>query len=463
MLHDKIVFVIGTKTYTVSKSDPRWDTVCALASARNYEEVAKMLSTSRATYIINSVNSILKEDNVDNFKFEECAPGTDKAVSWNGRHIRVSYKGVVLPEILQKRMFQCLEKEGKEVVKAWPKLIENILANPDEHCRNAVYEFLENRELPLVLEDGTFIAYKGVRNDFWSEHGNSSTRVISGQVDSEGRILNSIGSVIEVVREDVDTNCNNHCSCGLHVGAKAYATSFAPLTLLVKVNPKDVVTVPTDTAEKCRVSRYEVVGVWEGDEIPGTAVSVTGNGVQRCATTSSSLARFRSEALAVINDLRYDISDELASNVVQLKPVEFSDLLGNMPAGWDAEALSDCGLVVPGYNDWDADELPREVGATLEHPEKEQWWVEALDAYHDDVPVDFNMILLAAKLRDKLVANASTMDNILSVVLNEVPGNYFNEDRDSLCAQLTGVLLGAGFTVTESFAGCSASELIVKA
>lgn len=122
MLHDKIVFVIGTKTYTVSKSDPRWDTVCALASARNYEEVAKMLSTSRATYIINSVNSILKEDNVDNFKFEECAPGTDKAVSWNGRHIRVSYKGVVLPEILQKRMFQCLEKEGKEVVRLGPSL-----------------------------------------------------------------------------------------------------------------------------------------------------------------------------------------------------------------------------------------------------------------------------------------------------------------------------------------------------
>lgn len=462
MLHDKIVFVIGTKTYTVSKSDPRWDTVCALASARNYAEVANMLSTSRATYILNSVNSILKEDNVDNFKFEECVAGTPNSVSWNGRTIRVSYKGVVLPEILQKRMFQCLEKEGKEVVKAWPKLIENILANPDEHCRNAVYEFLENRELPLVLEDGTFIAYKGVRNDFWSEHGNSSTRVISGQVDSEGRILNSIGSVIEVVREDVDTNCNNHCSCGLHVGAKAYATSFAPLTLLVKVNPKDVVTVPTDTAEKCRVSKYEVIGVWEGDEIPGTAVSVTSGGVQRCCNNTSNLAKFRNEALSVINDIRADIVREVTSTVVQLKPVNDSDLTWNTPANWDAEALADCGLVVTGY-DGDDEDLPKDLSATAEHPDKDQWWVEAIGAYHDGVPADFSFAILAGKLPGKFVAGAATMATILDLVLDECSGYYGSEDNDSLCAQLTGVLLGAGLTVTESFAGCSASELLVKA
>ena len=57
----------------------------------------------------------------------------------------------------------------------------------------------------------------------------------------------------------------NHCSHGLHVGSLDYASDFSRGKLVVvKVNPKDVVSVPSDCAcQKCRVSAYKVVSVFE--------------------------------------------------------------------------------------------------------------------------------------------------------------------------------------------------------
>jgi len=51
------------------------------------------------------------------------------------------------------------------------------------------------------------------------------------------------------------------CHTGLHVGTYAYASNFGQGALLeVQVNPRDVVSVPTDcSAAKMRTCRYVVV------------------------------------------------------------------------------------------------------------------------------------------------------------------------------------------------------------
>jgi hypothetical protein len=61
-------------------------------------------------------------------------------------------------------------------------------------------------------------------------------------------------------RGKVDDDFRRGCSFGFHVGTREYATSWGPRTMLVKVDPADVVSVPSDCeCQKLRTSRYTVV------------------------------------------------------------------------------------------------------------------------------------------------------------------------------------------------------------
>lgn len=173
----------------------------------------------------------------------------------------VFYKGEILPKALAKKVSDMMNIGLP--VKIFEAFWENLKQNPSSSSVSQLYDFLAYKELPLT-EDGCFLAYKGVNPDFYSIHGNTSTKVVQGQSDERGRLLNSVGSVLEVTRHDVDDDRNNHCSFGLHVGSLDYATGFAHKVVVVKVNPKDVVSVPTDyNCQKCRVSKYEVVSEYE--------------------------------------------------------------------------------------------------------------------------------------------------------------------------------------------------------
>lgn len=177
----------------------------------------------------------------------------------------VFYKGEKLPNALATKV-KSIVREGLPLTH-FEKFWENLSLNPSSTSINELVDFLEYKELPIT-EDGHFIAYKGVKADFYSIHGNSNTKVIKGTVNGSGQILNSVGEEIEVTRRDVDDDRNNHCSFGLHVGALAYASSFGSggKLLIVKVNPKDVVSVPKDySCQKCRVSAYKVVAEYTAE------------------------------------------------------------------------------------------------------------------------------------------------------------------------------------------------------
>lgn len=189
----------------------------------------------------------------------------------------VSYDGEALPDVLADKVRQ-IAAEGLPV-SMFAKFWENLNNNPSANSVRELYDFLAYKELPIT-EDGCFIAYKGVQNSLWSCSGNTKTKVVQGKVDKDGRILNTVGATIEVKRWDVDDRRENHCSFGLHVGSLDYASGFGATTLVVKVNPADVVSIPEDCrCQKARVCKYEVLDSF-ANEITNAVTDEDGNPIE---------------------------------------------------------------------------------------------------------------------------------------------------------------------------------------
>jgi hypothetical protein len=132
------------------------------------------------------------------------------------------------------------------------KFILKLNLNPSKRAVDELYTFLEHKELPIT-DNGNFIAYKAVRDDYTDKH--------------TGKFLNTIGSVLEMPRNKVDDNKEVGCSYGFHAGTKDYATDFAGGTghiMEVEINPADVVSIPTDcNFQKLRTCKYKVVAEHE--------------------------------------------------------------------------------------------------------------------------------------------------------------------------------------------------------
>ena len=141
--------------------------------------------------------------------------------------------------------------------------LENLMQNPSENSRKQLYEFLE-RYTFAITEDGHFLAHKGVRPDRTSVH--AGPGVVNGDVFKYAHLPNPDGAIVELGRDVVVENPELGCAVGLHVGTYDYARSFAKTVLLIKVNPRDVVSVPHDyTYQKVRVTRYQVLREIEND------------------------------------------------------------------------------------------------------------------------------------------------------------------------------------------------------
>ena len=139
------------------------------------------------------------------------------------------------------------------------EFVRNLRKNPSRSAVIELYDFLSYAELPIT-EDGCFLAYKGLDDNYWSITG-GNTKLLKGTVDSNGKIFNGIGEEIECERVEVDDDRRQACSNGLHVGSFNYAKGFGTgKKVLCKVNPKDVVSVPLDcSCQKLRACAYKVI------------------------------------------------------------------------------------------------------------------------------------------------------------------------------------------------------------
>ena len=130
------------------------------------------------------------------------------------------------------------------------KFLENLMKNPSFRAVNELYGFLESGSIPIT-ENGTFLAYKKIRNNWTDIH--------SGTFD------NSIGAVCEMPRNMVDEDSSRTCSAGLHVCSYDYLAHFSrdnnDRVVICEINPADVVSIPADyNNTKMRVCKYTVIG-----------------------------------------------------------------------------------------------------------------------------------------------------------------------------------------------------------
>lgn len=173
---------------------------------------------------------------------------------------RVYFDGDEVDATITRQIRRCLDDPS---VGDWYPLVrfmENVAANPNAHSREQLFDWLNDRDF-TITDDGSFVAYKGVTEDESGEYVSTSSG--HGIVDGEahtGRLPNPVGAIVEMPRSDVQHDPTEGCSTGLHVGTYEYARTYASAALLtVHVNPRDVVSVPTDcNAEKMRVCRYIV-------------------------------------------------------------------------------------------------------------------------------------------------------------------------------------------------------------
>lgn len=167
----------------------------------------------------------------------------------------IMYDGEPIAQQLNERILEMAEagSDPSFMFAFW----ERLQQNPSSRSVEQLYPFMAHKGIPIV-EGGYFLAYKGVNADFTDCH--------SGKVD------NSPGVVNEMKRNRISDDPNHACHFGFHVGDESYATSFGSRTVVVRVDPADVVCIPFDAGQrKMRVCKYEVIGIYGGQLLPNTS------------------------------------------------------------------------------------------------------------------------------------------------------------------------------------------------
>ena len=200
---------------------------------------------------------------------------------------RVSRKGMnlffdgdPLNNGIASEIIKTMDAEGFQNGTTWPSYVaflERLMTNPSEESRGHLYQYVKSHGL-VITDTGMLVLYKGVHTTDVADVYESSNSGYGLVEDGSGtiteyknaRLPNAVGYVVTIPRGMVDTNRGVYCSTGLHAGTYDYASSFAPVLLTVLVDPRDVVSVPSDHSNaKVRLSRYEVLEVNEGKTYTG--------------------------------------------------------------------------------------------------------------------------------------------------------------------------------------------------
>lgn len=221
-----ITFIIDGKPVQVKRTDAIYDKVKTAHTAGDHGEIKRLLDVGAGliTFANGSINI------------------TEGLVSWNGEEIDNS---------ITRRMIRMMH-EGFSI-EPMIMFLDNLMDNPSKRAVDELYMFLEQNELPISA-DGMFLAYKKVNIDYTDTY----TRSID----------NSVGQKPSMRRNQVQDNRDVTCSTGFHFCSKSYLNQYGAngdgaRVMILKVNPRDVVSIPSDyNNAKGRCCKYEVVGEW---------------------------------------------------------------------------------------------------------------------------------------------------------------------------------------------------------
>lgn len=232
---------------TINANDSNYDAVVSVLD--EIFETDEYLENNTVTpeLLKRLLNTISKPTAAEEFiqAFEPKDGNKENRLKIEDGHI--SFDGVYLSGMLIDRILD-YQKRGVREVRSLIRFLERLMENPSFRVHEQLFKFLE-RGQTAITGDGHFLAYKYINADFTSVH--------------DGKTLHKIGTYVEMPRHMVDDNPNNTCSHGLHVCSNEYLGGYSQgrKVLQIKVDPKDVVSVPTDyNATKMRVCRYFVEG-----------------------------------------------------------------------------------------------------------------------------------------------------------------------------------------------------------
>lgn len=225
----KIAATINGQSYTIDTDHPKYKQALEAVRQKDWNGFVNLVNISQ--------------------QVQSYFDGTDVAIKDGS----INYHGQIIHNTLTKRILSFM----REGLPHEPLLnfFKNLMENPSKRAVDELYDFLEAGELPIT-EDGCFLAFKNVRSDYRDIH--------SGKFD------NSVGKVCEMPRNGVDEDKERTCSYGLHFCSIAYLPHFTDSdggkTMIVKINPRDVVAIPADyNNTKGRTCRYEVVAEYKDD------------------------------------------------------------------------------------------------------------------------------------------------------------------------------------------------------
>lgn len=232
LTNESITVVFEGKPHVVQKGSPQFSALRKALIAEDWKAVPKNLTVAKSIRDWAKGKFTLKGDN---FSFE----GTELPNNINSRIIQMATKG----------------EDPTPLFKFW----ERLQKNPSMRSVQQLWSFLEHKGIPIT-KDGTFLAYKGVKNNFKDAH--------TGTIDNKPGVVN------KMPRNQISDDPNHACHEGFHVGALEYARSFSERVVVCEVDPENVVCVPYDASQqKMRVCEYRVRGNHNGELLPSTTFS----------------------------------------------------------------------------------------------------------------------------------------------------------------------------------------------
>lgn len=204
---------------------------------------------------------------------------TDR-VSYDGTN--VLWDGDPVHSVLAEQLGRAIEDGNPENYTALAKFWEKLESNPNEHSRTQAYDWLAHHKFQIT-PDGDVVGFKGVTNDGHGGYESGWASQISGvpsayvdgvPIKERSKVPNKIGTVVTMPRSEVVHDPRQSCERGLHVSTRSYARSFGSngAILEVHVNPRDIVSVPTDGGgAKVRACRYYIARVALDESLHSTS------------------------------------------------------------------------------------------------------------------------------------------------------------------------------------------------
>lgn len=251
-----ILIFTGGKQYQVASDHPNFSLIRERLAKKDYSEIPDLVDTRNAIrrwFAANPRVSFVND--------------------------RVAVDGVAFSDAVTAKVFNMLEA-GNDAT-ALINFLVKVRRNPSAVSQAELLLFCEANNF-MIHEDGDILAYKSVRNDWFDAHSGSvfnkpfalmtedervkyaagvSVTNASGGAESTVTTRTTTGrTIVSTPRFMVDDERERTCSFGLHFAAYDYARGFSQNLLLIKVDPADVVSIPSDyNNQKGRCARYEVV------------------------------------------------------------------------------------------------------------------------------------------------------------------------------------------------------------